>query len=182
LQTKYENNLEFIVRLYPRDGKTGEGVYSATLTTGVRIGNSRGQRMMAIQILKPSWPCVQATMEWRMKLRIRDNSLRLRLTRKEVACLRDERRVASAIRFSATRVLTYSVMSSPDANVIAVDYDRDVIIVVLPLRLAEEWAENSDEITIEGLDSGVQILVEKDFQCLHGPGKLDSEAFPNPLG
>jgi hypothetical protein len=28
---------------------------------------------------------------------------------------------------------------------------------------------------------GLQILVEKDFQCLHKPGERDPDAYPHPL-
>ena len=116
-----------------------------------------------------------------MKLRIQDNSLRLRLNKKEVACLRDLGSVESAIRFSANRVLAYSVTSSPDADAISVRYEGDLICVFLPTHTASEWAKN-DEVTLEGSDSGVHIVVEKDFQCLHRSGSAsDSDAYPNPL-
>jgi hypothetical protein len=53
--------------------------------------------------------------------------------------------------------------------------------VVLPRAVAAAWAESS-QVNIEGPgNSGVQILVEKDFQCLHKPGERDPEAWPHPL-
>ena len=50
----------------------------------------------------------------------------------------------------------------------------------LPEKTAREWAQN-DEITIAAFDSGVQILVEKDFQCLHQAAASDPEAYPHPM-
>jgi hypothetical protein len=116
-----------------------------------------------------------------MKIRIQGNLLRLRLTQKEVACLGDRGLVESAIRFSPGRALSYSVASSPDAAEVFANYEGDSIRVVLPRAVATAWAESS-RVTIEGSrNSGVQILVEKDFQCLHKPSERDPEAYPHPL-
>ncbi len=116
-----------------------------------------------------------------MKIRIQGNLLRLRLTQKEVACLDDRGLVESAIRFSPDRALRYSVASSPQAGEVSVDYEGDSICVMLPRAVATAWAESS-QVTIEGSrNSDVQILVEKDFQCLHKPSERDPEAYPHPL-
>jgi hypothetical protein len=116
-----------------------------------------------------------------MKLRIEGNALRLRLTQKEVACLHGRGFVECAIRFDGSRSLRYSVVSVADAAEVSVNYDGDSIRVVLPCSVATAWAE-SNQVTIEGpRNSGVRILVEKDFQCLHNPAKRDPDAYPHPL-
>lgn len=115
-----------------------------------------------------------------MKLRIQDNSLRLRLTQKEVARLGDQGSVESAIRFSEDRVLRYSVLVSTDVQTVSVRYEGDSICVFLPMAMAKAWAR-THEITIEALDSGVRLLVEKDFQCLHRMGGSDPDGYPHPL-
>ena len=116
-----------------------------------------------------------------MKLRIQGNLLRLRLTQKEVACLHDHALVESCIQFPLGRTLTYSVAASPDAAEVSADYDANSIRVVLPHAVASAWAESS-QVAIEGSPGlAVQILVEKDFQCLHKPGHEDPDAYPNPL-
>jgi hypothetical protein len=115
-----------------------------------------------------------------MKLRIQNNSVRLRLTQKEVVSLRDRRLVECAIRFPAGRKLGYSVASSSDATEISVAWKDGSICVTLPHVTVNEWA-GSGEITIEGSDSGVQILVEKDFQGLHKPAERDPDSYPHPL-
>ena len=114
-----------------------------------------------------------------MKLRIQDDSVRFRLTRKEVAHLRDRGFVDCAVRFRGNQTLGYSVRSSPDAAAISVSYAGDAVMAVLPAAMAMAWAE-SNEITLEGSDSGVRILIEKDFQCLHQAEPLDPEAYPHP--
>jgi hypothetical protein len=116
-----------------------------------------------------------------MKLRIQGNLLRFRLTQKDVACLHDHGLVECAIRFPLGRTLGYSIESSPDAAEVSVDYDGDSICVVLPRAVAAAWAESS-QIAIEGpRDLGIQILVEKDFQCLHKSAEQDPESYPHPL-
>ena len=114
-----------------------------------------------------------------MKLRIQDNSLRLRLNQTEVARLDEQGSVESAIQFSADCVLHYSVSVSRDLESPAVRYDVNSIRVFLPEAMAKLWAK-SHEITIESVDSGVRLLVEKDFQCLH-QAAADPHGYPHPL-
>ena len=117
-----------------------------------------------------------------MKLRIQENALRLRLTQKEVARLVDHGLVESAIRFPTGRELCYSVASLPFAEEVSVDYMGDSIFVVLPTAVVIQWAQTG-QVSIEGpRNSSVEILVEKDFQCLHKPEERDPDAYPNPLG
>jgi len=116
-----------------------------------------------------------------MKLRIQDKLLRLRLTQKEVTRLLDYGLVECAIRFPMGRELCYSVASLPHAAEASVDYIDDSIFVSLPGAVVSAWA-GSDQVSIEGpRNSAVQILVEKDFQCLHKSTERDPDAYPNPL-
>jgi hypothetical protein len=116
-----------------------------------------------------------------MKLRIQDTVLRLRLTQNEVTRLLDHGLVESAIRFPMGRELCYCVANLPDATEVSVDYLYDTIFVVLPSSVVTAWAE-SKQVTIEGRsNSGIEILVEKDFQCLHKPEERDPDCYPNPL-
>lgn len=116
-----------------------------------------------------------------MKLRIQDNLLRLRLTQNEVKRLIDDGLVESAIRFPTGRELCYSVASLPFAAEVSVDYIDDSIFVSLPGAVVAGWA-SSNQVSIEGPpNSGVRILVEKDFQCLHKTAERDPDAYPNPL-
>lgn len=116
-----------------------------------------------------------------MKLRIHGNLLRLRLTQKEVICLRESGLVECAIRFPRSQSLRYSVASSPDAAEVSVDYEDDSICVVLPRALATGWADSS-QVTVEGSQNAdVQILIEKDFQCLHKPAERYPESYPHLL-
>ena|SRR5690349_95300 len=114
-----------------------------------------------------------------MKLRIHGNSLRFRLTRKEVASLVEHGHVEAELRFAPDQALRYAVYSTPAAESTSVDYSPAGVRILLPLRCVQAWAA-SDQVSIEDFGK-VHLLVEKDFQCLHGPERRDPDAFANPL-
>lgn len=116
-----------------------------------------------------------------MKLRIQDDSLRLRLTRTEVEALGSGQSVERTVHFPAGRILRYIVGSAPGAANPLAAFEGDTIRVALPLDRVKAWAA-SEEVGIEGNDGPLRILVEKDFQCLHRDDAAQPDAFPNPLG
>lgn len=116
-----------------------------------------------------------------MKLRIQGDSLRLRLTQKEVAQLRAGSMVGSSIHFASGRSLTYSLASSVGAAEVRADFDGDSIRVTVPSAAMAAWADG-DQVSISSPSNQPSLVViEKDFQCLHKPGEQDPEAYPNPL-
>lgn len=116
-----------------------------------------------------------------MKLRIQGNSLRLRVTQKEVVQLCDSGRVEASIELAPGRPLLYALESSPHATAVDASFCGCTVHVSVPASLVAEWA-GSDQVTIEGRSqAGAQLLVEKDFQCLHKTDERDPDAYPNPL-
>ena len=116
-----------------------------------------------------------------MKLRIQGNSLRLRVTQKEVAQLHDRNRVESSIEFGLGRTLVYKLEGSLRDTAVTSNFDGQSICVTVPMRVMTEWIE-SDQVSIEALSqAGMQLLIEKDFQCLHKSDEQDPDAYPNPL-
>jgi hypothetical protein len=114
-----------------------------------------------------------------MKLRIHDNSLRLRLSQSDVARLRDEGRVEEKLTFAPGRTLTYSV-SAANVSEIAGALEPDHIHVSIPTAAARHRIE-TDEVGMETTSAQLGILIEKDFQCLHRASADDAYGFPNPL-
>lgn len=118
-----------------------------------------------------------------MKLRIRGDSLRLRLSQAEIARLRETGEVGDCIRFG-DRSLDY-VLVSADIDAPRARFDGDRIEVAVPHDVARRWAE-TEQVGIEAeqaVASGavLRLLIEKDFKCLAPrPGEDDSDAFPNP--
>lgn len=121
-----------------------------------------------------------------MKLRLLDNSIRLRLTRKEVELAATGGIVRSCVSFPDDASFTYILESSP-ANVSAsASFTAGDLIVRVPESDVRDWAV-SDSVSLSGeqlLASGqvLKILVEKDFACLAPrEGEDESDMFPNPL-
>lgn len=124
-----------------------------------------------------------------MKLRIRGNSLRLRLTKEEVARLGESGSVEDSIAFGAgtDKELLYRLETSATGQDVLADFRNGQIIVQIPRKLVEDWA-TTDEVSIEAtqpLDNNakLRILVEKDFACLKPrDGEDDRDAFAHPQG
>jgi hypothetical protein len=119
-----------------------------------------------------------------VKLRIRDNSVRLRLTKSEVKHLCDTRLIESAVGFPGGRRLRYAVDTSAAGDAVTASYRDDTLLVSLPAKMVADW-EKSEEITLSGaVDIGgdtLSILVEKDFACLSPrEGEDESDMFANP--
>ncbi len=121
-----------------------------------------------------------------MKLRIRGNTIRLRLLKSEVAKLGESGRVAEKISFGpgAGESLTYAVEVSEASDKVSAGMRESEVCVTLPAEVADDWIK-TDQVGIEAVagtgNGSVEILVEKDFACLtrtDDPDNLD--AFPNP--
>lgn len=110
-----------------------------------------------------------------MKLRLHENSIRVRMNQNEVAALAEAGRVEDAVVFE-DGALAYVVETSAHASTPRATFQGSVIRIELPAKEAEQWAR-TDQIGI----SGERILVEKDFRCLHDLSETDPDAFPNPL-
>ena len=120
-----------------------------------------------------------------MKLRIRDNSIRLRLTRGEVEQLRDEGVVQAITSFPGGREFRYEVESSPASVNPGAFLSDNRITVRLPESGVGAWAA-SEQVSLTGEqqhENGelLSILVEKDFTCLAPrEGEDESDMYPHP--
>ncbi|MCP9495607.1 MAG: hypothetical protein MSG64_14270 [Pyrinomonadaceae bacterium MAG19_C2-C3] len=125
-----------------------------------------------------------------MKLRIKGNSLRLRLTRSEVARLGEVGRVAEVINFGLNQSLVYELIVETDVEfcvgALRASFNEGRITIKLPLTLARELIETtcvgiSGEQDLGGVAEGLSLLIEKDFACLNDDaGEDQTDAFPNP--
>jgi hypothetical protein len=113
-----------------------------------------------------------------VKLRIRGDSLRLRLTRGEIRRLRETGSVIETIHFGASE-LHYELRSA-DVDTPVAHFDGARIVVSLPRAEANAWADG-DAVGIAAEHDGLALLIEKDFQCLAPrEGEDDGDAFPHP--
>jgi hypothetical protein len=119
-----------------------------------------------------------------MKLRMKGDSLRLRLTRGEVQELADAGRVEERVHISPQGVLVYRVQRAPAAAALGATFADGVIEIQVPERVARDWCA-SDAVTLDGVQRhgavDLRIVVEKDFACLAPRSDEDeSDNFPHP--
>lgn len=112
-----------------------------------------------------------------MKLRIKGDAIRLRLTQSEVAAVANGDAVVETT--SLPQPFTYALETSGET--IGAAFTDGRMTVNIPRTVAARWA-STEEVSLRGGAGGVEILVEKDFACLvPREGEGDSDAFPNPL-
>lgn len=116
-----------------------------------------------------------------MKLRILNNSIRLRLSKVEIDTLKSEKRVSGKTSFN-TSDFVYSLMINSSEEDISSGFENGHLKVIISKSLGETWM-NSELVGLENKDqSSLRIIVEKDFQCLHKrAGEDETNSFPNPL-
>jgi hypothetical protein len=115
-----------------------------------------------------------------MKLRLKGNSMRLRLTRSEVAQLQGHGLVEESVHFGGGEVLTYRLQSSATVRVAQVEFSNETIGVTLPAEAVQAWA-SSDDAGIYAQSGPVTIAIEKDFRCLtRSDEEQERDAFPHP--
>jgi hypothetical protein len=124
-----------------------------------------------------------------MKLRIRSNSVRVRLDRKDLAELIEHGRVLDALRFGpgSNHTFTYAVIVGIAPPVFPrADYSAGLLVVTIHHGDAKAWSEGAQvgfdhEQVVEG--GTLRLILEKDFACLDRPAGDTAEAawaFPNP--
>jgi hypothetical protein len=107
-----------------------------------------------------------------MKLRIEDNSLRLRLSEAEVQQFAHAGRVAAVLPLGPTTAdqLTYA-LERVETEDFRVTYGAGAITVKVPATLATHWTstdQNGFSATLLlSEDQSLKVLIEKDLDCRH---------------
>jgi hypothetical protein len=121
-----------------------------------------------------------------VKLRIKGNSLRLRVSRSELARLLAGDRIEETLYFnrSTEARLTYALESTPAVPQVGVCYVPHEITVLLPEAQMRAWSGDSQVGVYASIDTGnaetLEISVEKDFACLDGSDEENLDTFANP--
>lgn len=122
-----------------------------------------------------------------MKLRIKGNSLRLRVTRSELARLTSGEPIEETIHFAPepSAALRYALVPSSKGDSVNVSYLPGEIIVTVTAEQIRIWGAEDQVGIYATLDLGpvgpLEISVEKDFACLDGSHEDSGDAFANPL-
>jgi hypothetical protein len=114
-----------------------------------------------------------------MKMRIRGNSIRLRLARGEVAQLASEGRVQERTEFAPGSTLEYAIERRDDVERVGARLEDHRVVVLVPAATVRRFAE-SDEVGFDGTEGKLGILVEKDWQCLKPREEDEGDAYPHP--
>lgn len=119
-----------------------------------------------------------------MKLRFRDNSLRLRLNRPEVENLAAGGSLEERVEFPGDARLAYVLESSPESAP-KVSFRDGVIRVSAPDWEIKDWARTDAIGLYFQVGAGqkpLKVAIEKDLECIDGPAEeRDPEAFPRAI-
>jgi hypothetical protein len=112
-----------------------------------------------------------------MKLRIKTNSLRYRLTKSDVNKLTDTGNLEDSVSFGA-RALHYAIEITVNEEMSAV-YLNNTVTLFMPRPLLEKLA-TTDKVGFENMVDGLHLLVEKDFVCMDKIATDQDDYYPNP--
>lgn len=114
-----------------------------------------------------------------MKLRISNQSLRIRINQDDLARLSTSGRLEEQLGNDHVGSFRYALVSHDDDH-IQIKLRSSDIVVYLPHSYVTEW-NDTDRVTFEETVSGLRVLLEKDFQCLSDrPHEDESKNFINP--
>lgn len=118
-----------------------------------------------------------------MKIRIKGNSLRFRLTRPEIKKLSETGFLEERVHFPGSE-FSYRVEKTP-VQEFSADYRENRIIFSFPQHLLKDWFL-SDHIGFEydqqtTGNNSLHLLIEKDFTCLEKTKEDQRDHYPNPL-
>ena len=118
-----------------------------------------------------------------MKIRIKGNSIRIRLTQTEVKNFADNGYIEEATEFIDNK-LFYALAASQQVTELSAQMVDNKITLLVPENISQNWTttdlvgfENKFDI---GNDKKLFLLVEKDFVCLDNTFEDQSDMFPNP--
>ena len=112
-----------------------------------------------------------------MKIRIKGNSLRYRLTRSDVDEFSATGYIEETTDFGM-QTLTYAIQQNRLNNLSAM-FENNKITLLIPENLVGEW-RYTDRVGFEYQYKGLYLLVEKDFKCLDEVLEDQSDNYPNP--
>lgn len=119
-----------------------------------------------------------------MKLRIKGDSLRLRLTQGEMRTLAEQGAVEDRVSFPGGAALRYRLRTDNETPSISACYASNLIDILVPGALAERWC-GTDLVTLSASQATASgellVVLEKDWACLAPrEGEDESDNFPHP--
>ncbi|MES2725459.1 MAG: hypothetical protein V4643_00060 [Bacteroidota bacterium] len=118
-----------------------------------------------------------------MKIRIKGNSIRIRLSKTEVDNFALQGYLEERTQF-IDNALIYALEASNTVSELSAKINGAKITVQVPLLIANNWT-STEQVGFEnkmslGNEQSLFLLVEKDFVCLDNTFEDQSDMFPNP--
>jgi hypothetical protein len=113
-----------------------------------------------------------------MKLRIKSDSIRYRLTRTDVKDLAATGYIDDKVNFGG-QSLSYAIQAT-EGDALKSTYENNKITLFMPQSMISEL-QNTDKVGFENSSGALYLLVEKDFTCLDNVAEDQSDNYPNPL-
>lgn len=118
-----------------------------------------------------------------MKLRIKGNSIRIRLSKTEVDELVSGSSLADTTNFGDSH-FGYRVRPISNGDSLTALYEKNVITLFVPKSLLTDWSTNSvvgfeSMMPLQGSEQ-LHLLLEKDFKCIDKTMEDQSDFFDNP--
>jgi len=113
-----------------------------------------------------------------MKIRIKGNSVRYRLTQTEVARFGAGEEIRENTNFD-TGVFSYALQKTDEPYITAL-FVNNTITLGMPITMADEWT-NTNKVGFAGKCGELAVFIEKDFKCLDNVAEDQSDNYPNPL-
>ena len=117
-----------------------------------------------------------------MKLRIRGNSIRFRISITELETLSSGLALRESTNFGDTE-LVYAVQPA-DCRQMSATFENNTITLMLPTRFIADWSANNvvgfEEMFSVGNKQTLKLLIEKDYKCLDVSTEDQSDFFDNP--
>ena len=117
-----------------------------------------------------------------MKIRIRNNSVRFRLTKSEVSKLASTGSIQSTTEL-AEKNFIYGVNSKTNIEMMSIAFEANRIVLTVPYNFLADWPFN-DTIGLYGEQlnnngSATILTLEKDFVCLDVTVENQSDTYEN---
>ena len=119
-----------------------------------------------------------------MKIRIKGNSFRIRLTRSEVDQFAETGYLEETTEFGSNSFV-YALQSMEGIPGLEADYEENKMTMYVPSNIPAVWAKNETVGYENNMEIGdgkhLFLLLEKDFKCIDAPAHEDqSDNFENP--
>lgn len=118
-----------------------------------------------------------------MKLRIKGNSVRIRLTKTEVSAIASDGYIEEQTMFG-DKIFTYALKRTDASDKLCATVDEFKITMLVPETFTKNWPENNivginERMALPG-NKELYLLLEKDFVCLDETSEDQSDNYDNP--